>query len=309
MTSMITTNPAVKEIAPSGQGWVESVRTRLRVYWALIKSPQTGLLLMTGLAGFASGASPMTNWTTVLSLAGSLFLAVSGSTVLNMVYDRDIDARMERTAHRPLPSGQVLPWEALSLGLGLSAAGVAWATSMQPLYGLVVFAGLFFDVVVYTIWLKRHTPWSILWGGISGGMPALSGRVLASGEIDAVGVLLALGVLFWIPTHIMTFNMRYSDDYRKAGVPTFPSVYGFKITRWIIAAASLISAATFSYVAYLIGLSWGYLSLFAALSVGMFFLAMISLVKPTKQANFSLFKFASIYMLSAMILILAAGIR
>lgn len=302
-----TDRKSLPGISPFDRRIIAGVRSRLGAYWALIKSLQTGLLLVTGLAGFSSGACPVTHWTSVLNLAGSLALAISGSTVLNMVYDRDIDARMGRTVRRPLPSGRVSPREGLLLGLGMSAAGVAWAFSLLPVYGLVVFAGLFFDVVVYTIWLKRRTPWSILWGGISGGMPALAGRALAAGEIDAVGLLLALGVVCWIPTHIMTLNMRYHEDYRAARIPTFPLVYGFKVTRWIVTAACLLSAAAFGSAGYLTGLSWGYLSLLSALSVGMFVLALFSLVKPTKQANFGLFKFASVYMLSTMILIFVSG--
>ena len=285
-----------------------SFHSKLRQYWKLIKSYQTGLLLATGLAGFVSFACPITNWTTLLGLAGSLFLAISGSTILNMVYDRDIDGKMGRTTGRPIPSGQVSPREGLILGLALSLAGVAWAVAIHPLYGLVVFLGLFFDVLIYTIWLKRRTPWSIIWGGISGGMPILAGRALATGQIDTVGILLALGVLCWIPTHIMTFNMRYFDDYKRAGIPTFPSVYGFQTTRWIIAAASLLAAGAFGVAAYIIGLSWGYLRLLAVLSGGMFILAGTSLAKPSEKVNFGLFKYASLYMLNTMLLIFLEAI-
>ena len=114
---------------------------KLRPYWPLIKSLQTGLLLSTGLAGYMSARCPMFNIPTLLSLTGSLFLAISGSTILNMWYDRDIDAKMVRTAKRPLPSGQVTPQEALRLGLILSVLGIGWAVTMNSLYGLVVFAG------------------------------------------------------------------------------------------------------------------------------------------------------------------------
>ena len=303
----MATSTQIHKIA-SQSIFYQGLKTKLRLYWKLIKSLQTGLLLATGIAGFASFVCPVTNFPTLAAMAGSLFLAVSGSTVLNMVYDRDIDARMGRTTGRPIPSGQISPREGLILGVGLSAAGVTWALAIKPLYGLVVFAGLFFDVVVYTVWLKRRTPWSIIWGGISGGMPVLAGRVLAVGEIDAVGLLLALGVLCWIPTHIMTFNMRYFDDYKHAGVPTFPSQYGFGVTRLIIALASLLAAASFGYAAYLIGLDWGYLRLLSVLSVGMFFLAGVSLIRPSERINFGLFKYASLYMLNTMLLILLQAI-
>jgi len=132
-------------------------------------------------------------------------------TVCNKEFDRDIDASMGRTQKRPLPSGLVQPGEALKLGIVLSILGVGWALILDPLYGSIVFAGLFFDVIVYTVWLKRRTAWSIIWGGVSGGMPILAGRALGMGQIDWIGIALAASVLFWIPTHIMTFNIRYNN--------------------------------------------------------------------------------------------------
>jgi len=198
-------------------------------YFPLVKSLQTALLLVTGIAGYMSARCPVHNIPTVLGLTASLLLSISGSTVLNMWYDRDIDAIMPRTSKRPLSTGEIKPKEALIFGLIISVIGVGWALFLDPLYGVIIFAGLFFDVVVYTIWLKRRTAWSIIWGGISGGMPVLAGRVLGTGQIDWVGITLAMGVLFWIPTHILTFSMRYHDDYQKAKVPTFPSTYSFHL--------------------------------------------------------------------------------
>ncbi len=284
------------------------LRTKLRAYWMLIKSLQTGLLLVTGLAGYISGRCPVTTWQTLLALTGSLLLAISGSTVLHMVYDRDIDATMQRTCTRPLPAGRVSVREATLLGLTLAWGGVAWSFALSPLYGLIVFAGLFFDVVVYTIWLKRRTPYAIVVGGLAGGMPALAGRTLAVGRIDLVGLLLALAVLLWIPIHIMTFSLRYQEDYRHASVPTFPGSYGVRATRVIIAVSSLAAAAAMTAVAVLIGLAWGYLRLLAVLDAGLLALAVASLVRPTDHLNIGLFKYASTYMLGSMLLMAAGGV-
>jgi heme O synthase-like polyprenyltransferase len=104
--------------------------------------------------------------------------------------------------------------------------------------------GLFFDVVVYTIWLKRRTPWSIIWGGVSGGMPALAGRALGTGQIEWVGVALALAVLFWIPTHIMTFSLRYREDYAAGGRTHLSRrrTACERATRLIIAISSVLAA-------------------------------------------------------------------
>jgi heme o synthase len=282
---------------------LNSLRTKARLYWPLIKSLQTGLLLATGLAGYMSARCPVTHWTTLLGLGGSLFLAISGSTVLNMWYDRDIDARMGRTANRPLPSGQLGEREVLRLGLILSLLGVGWAVSMGALYGLVVFAGLFFDVVVYSMWLKRRTCWSILWGGIAGAMPILAGRTLGLGSIDWIGIALALGILFWIPTHTLTFSIRFQKDYRRACVPTFPSTYGIDFTRATIAVSSVLAAAAMVLAAYGIGMTWGYLRLLSVLSIGLLVLAFASTLRPSEKVNFGLFKYASLYMLAAMLLL------
>ena len=274
-------------------------------YWPLVKSLQTALLLATGLAGFMSARCPIMSWQTLFGVTGSLFLAISGSTVLNMWYDRDIDALMQRTCQRPLPSGKISPRAGLTFGLILSILGVSWALSMSILYGIIVFAGLFFDVVVYTIWLKRRTARSIVWGGIAGGMPVLAGRALATDQIDWIGITLSLAVLFWIPTHILTFNLRNYKDYQAAGIPTFPAKYGVQITQLTIAISSVIAAFMMGIAAYGIGLTWGYLRLMAVLTGGLLFLAMASILKPSEQVNFGLFKYASLYMLSAMVLLAA----
>lgn len=285
-----------------------NVATARRKYFPLVKSPQTALLLITGLAGYMSARCPVLNLLTVIGLAGSLLLSISGSTALNMWYDRDIDAKMPRTSKRPLSTGETKPKEALIFGLALSVIGISWALTIDLLYGVIVFAGLFFDVVIYTIWLKRRTAWSIIWGGISGGMPVLAGRVLGTGHMDWVGIALALGVLFWIPTHILTFSIRYHADYQKANVPTFPSTYNFQTTRLIIAVSSVLATLAFGIASYGVGLTWGFLRLLVVLSAGLFILAVQSLRSPSERITFGLFKYASLYMLSAMLLMFFAGI-
>ncbi|MBN2147736.1 MAG: UbiA family prenyltransferase [Anaerolineales bacterium] len=283
---------------------MKTVLAKFTLYWPLIKSLQTGLLVSTGLAGYMSARCPVFNLPTMAGLLVSLVASVSGSTILNMWWDRDIDARMGRTKKRPLACGKVDPAEALRVGLGLSAVGVGLALAMDVLYGLVIFAGLFFDVVVYSIWLKRRTCWSIVWGGISGGMPILAGRVLGVGGVDWVGVLLSLGVLFWIPTHILTFSMRYYDDYQAASVPTFPSTYGLAFTRATIAISSVLAALAMGLAAWGIGMEWSFLRVLGVLSAGLLVLAIGMVLRPSERINFGLFKYASVYMLASMLLMM-----
>lgn len=289
---------------------MKTLGARLRQYWSLIKSYQTGLLLLTGVVGYLSAGRTLAgDWREILGAAGSLFLAISGSTVLNMWYDRDIDAMMQRTCWRPLPTGRVSPTEALVLGLLLSFVGIAWALAIDPLFGTIVFAGSFFDVVVYTLWLKRRSAWSILWGGISGGMPLLAGRALGLGELDWIGLMLTAAILFWIPTHILTFAMRYFDDYQKAGVPTIPAAYGFQWTRIIIALSSALAVGAMVISAWGVGLTAGTMYVLLVLSVALLLLAATSVLRPSQRLNFGLFKYASLYMLSAMILIITGTVR
>jgi protoheme IX farnesyltransferase len=220
-----------------------------------------------------------------------------------MVYDRDIDILMTRTCNRPLPSGRVSVKEATLLGAGMSLLGIGWALALDPLYSMIVFVGWAFDVVVYTAWLKRRTPWSIVLGGIAGGMPILAGRVLGFGSIDWVGIFLALSVLLWIPTHIMTFSLKYKDDFARAGIPTFPSVYGDRTTRLLIAGSSVASALSMAIAMVGVGTSWGYVRLLVVLSIGLLLLAINSLLRPSLKTNYSLFKYASVFMLGSMMLV------
>ncbi len=275
---------------------------KLRLYFPLIKPLQSGLLLATGIAGYMSARIPL-NFPVFLAMVASLFLAISGSTILNMWYDHDIDAKMQRTQKRPNASGELTRTEIFRVGMFVSILGIGWAVLIHPLYGFVVFLGWFFDVVVYTLWLKRRTCWSIVWGGISGAMPILAGRVLAVGEVDIIGLLLAASVLFWIPTHTLTFSMKFFEDYKAAGVPTFPSTYGFETTRAIIALSSIIAAASIGVAAVMIGVQAGILRLLIVLSSGLLLLSFATVFRPSERVNFSLFKYASLYMLAAMMLL------
>lgn len=279
-----------------------SVTAKIKMYWQLIKSLQTGLLVATGIAGYMTARCPVYHLPTIAGLFFSLAAAVSGSTILNMWWDRDIDARMARTRSRPLPAGKLSSNEALLVGVGLSLLGVGAALAMDWVYGLIIFAGWFFDVIVYTVCLKRRTCWSIVWGGISGAMPILAGRTLALGAPDWIGVVLAAGILFWIPMHILTFSMRYAADYQAAGIPTFASTYGTRFTRVTIAISSVAASLCMLLAAWGVGLTWGYMRVLAALSFGLLGLAFSMIIRPSEKVNFSLFKYASLYMVSSMVL-------
>lgn len=286
--------------------FLQSMREKIGHYWILSKPSQTSLLLATGLAGFISArgsAEGMMNRPAMWAVGASLLLAIAGSTVLNMWWDADIDAKMGRTQKRPTSTGRLNEQEVLTTGLLLALIGTGWAAFLNPLYGAIIFAGLFFDVVIYSMWLKRRSCWSIVWGGISGAMPVLAGRALGMGRFDWVGGMLALGILLWIPTHTLTFSMKFAKDYGDAGVPTFPSTYGLEFTRRMIVLSSVLAAGAMAAAGYAIGMDWGFLRLLGVLSAGLLTLAAGMTFRPSEQVNFGLFKYASIYMLAAMILV------
>jgi len=281
---------------------------KVKAYWKLIKSLQTLLLLLTGITGFISSRCPYTSLEMFLLMIISLFLAISGTTVFNMVYDKDIDTKMNRTNKRPLPAGEISEKEAIIVGLVLTITGLGIAFFLSPLYGAIITAGLFIDFVIYTVWLKRISAWSILWGGISGGMPILAGRSLGIGAIDLEGILLAASILFWIPTHIMTFNIRHFEDYNNAKIPTFASKYGFKNTRLIIATSTILSSIAFASGAFILGLEWGFIRVLIVLAIIDLGFAINSILTPNDKTNFRVFKVASMYMIAAMLIIILGSI-
>jgi protoheme IX farnesyltransferase len=276
---------------------------RLRSFWALTKFRQTALLLVTGVCAYTLTRGLPFNPLEGLWMVTALLFSISGCTALNMFLDRDIDARMGRTADRPLPAGDVRPAEALVFGVFLSAIGLLLSFALDLPFGLAVTAGFVLDLLIYTAWLKRRTPLSIILGGVSGGMPILAGRVLGLGRVDAIGVLLAGSVLLWIPSHILTLAIRYADDYERAGVPMWPNVYGPRATRLFIAMANLLNTLILTSAGAMLRISRLPLLLLLGTSLGMFILSALQLVAPTERRNWVLFKAASLYMLASSLLL------
>jgi protoheme IX farnesyltransferase len=272
-------------------------------YWPLIKSRQTFMLTFTGVAGFlCQRPSPM-DWPRFLGLIGSLLTTIGGCTVLNMVFDRDIDRKMERTSQRPLVARQVNVRGAACLGGVLITIGLIWALRFSVLYCILILAGASLDVLVYTLWLKRRSAWSILWGGLSGGMPILAGHTLAVGKVYAAGLLLALAIVCWIPSHNLTLGMLYSADYLNAGVPTFLNVYGLAATRTAVTISSLLTVILMAAAFGLLNLPLAMFAILSASGLGLVGLAFYAWAGPSRQAVGALYKYSSFYMLVAMLLL------
>ncbi|MBA7650933.1 MAG: hypothetical protein GH143_10250 [Calditrichaeota bacterium] len=275
----------------------------LQFYIRLIKTPQTALLLFTAVAGYRSAGGNLALSEILVALVGLLF-TISGTTALNMVFDRDIDAVMERTRIRPIPTGVISPNAAFVFGSVLIVAGMSGNYWVSLSYATVVLAGVFFNLAVYTLWLKRRSPWSIVFGGLAGGMPILAGRALALGHIDWIGILLALVILLWIPSHILTLAMNHSRDYKLAGVPTFPNVFGFNSARYFMAVSNLAAAGIMLAVFLWLGVSVAGIVVLGLGSLILLGFSVRNILYPSERVNFTMFKFVSLYMAGAMLILI-----
>jgi len=275
----------------------------LRFYIRLIKTPQTALLLFTAVAGYRSASGDLALSEILVALVGLLF-TISGTTALNMVFDRDIDAVMERTRTRPIPTGVISPNAAFAFGSVLIIAGMSGNYWVSLSYATIVLAGAFFNLAVYTLWLKRRSPWSIVFGGLAGGMPILAGRTLALDYIDWIGILLALVILLWIPSHILTLAMSHSRDYKLAGVPTFPNVFGFNSVRYFMAVSNLAAAGIMLAVFLWLGVSIAGTVVLGLGSLILLGFSVRNILYPSERVNFTMFKFVSLYMAGAMLILI-----
>ena len=275
-------------------------------YWSLIKSRQTLMLTLTGMAGYLCARAGPMDWPRFAGMLGSLLVTIGGCTVLNMVFDRDIDQKMVRTRQRPLAARQIDVRAAAWVGSGLILLGLVWSLALSRPYFALAVAGVGLDVLVYTIWLKRRSAWSILWGGLSGGIPILAGRALVIGRIDLVGLLLALAIVCWIPSHNLTLSMLYSDDFLNASIPTFLNVYGLAATRATVVFSSLLSVIFMGAAFVQLALSLPVVIILAASSLGLVGLAVYVGARSSRQAVGTLYKYSSFYMLAAMLLLLLA---
>jgi protoheme IX farnesyltransferase len=169
-------------------------------------------------------------WLVVTTLIGGT-LSAGGANAINNVIDRDIDAEMRRTAHRPLPSQRIEPGPALVFGVVLGVAGFLWLWATTNLLAAGLSTGaLLFYVFVYTLYLKRSSTQNIVIGGAAGAVPALVGWAAVEGSLALPAWIMFAIVFFWTPPHFWALSLRYREDYARAGIPMLPVVKGEKAT-------------------------------------------------------------------------------
>lgn len=237
----------------------------------------------------------LNNWGLLhIIVAGAL--ASAGSSALNHYYDKDIDPLMKRTSTRPIPSGRMSAKSVLWYGLGVSAASVIYAGITLNLVSTFFIAlGIFFYVIVYTVWLKRNNASNIVIGGFAGSAASMAGWSAATGSMDLLGTLVGMLVFAWTPSHFWCLAMKIREDYAEAKVPMLPVLIGMeKTSKYILINTAIL--LPYSLMLYAFGLGLVYL-IIAAISGGLLFVYHYKLTKnPTSEFAWKAYKVTAPYL-------------
>ena len=229
-----------------------------------------------------------------LALAGAL--ASMGSSALNQYYDRDIDKIMYRTSSRPIPSGRLSPRNVMAYGLGLSSLSVilAWFT-LNPVATSMIALGIFFYVMVYTVWLKRYNAANIVIGGFAGSAASLAGWAAATGSINLLGFLVGWLVFMWTPSHFWCLAIKAREEYASVRLPMLPVLIGNEKTSSYIFVNTAI-LLPYSLALYFFGLGLLYTAV-AAISGSLMLIYHYKLTKnPSPEFAWKAYKVTAPYL-------------
>jgi protoheme IX farnesyltransferase len=276
----------------------------LRDYIEVSKPRIVVVLVITAVASLLAGsrfdATPNSAWDVnawqigFLTIAGAL--ASMGASALNHFYDRDIDKRMERTANRPIPGGRLSAKKVFVFGFALCILSIAIAFyALNPVATAMIAIGIFFYVIVYTVWLKRSNPSNIVIGGFAGSAASMAGWATATGSIDLLGFLIGWLVFMWTPPHFWCLAIKAREEYASVHVPMLPVLVGNQKT------ASYIMINTAILLPYSIALSFFGLGLVyttvAAISGSLMLLYHYKLTKnPTAEFAWKAYKVTAPYL-------------
>ena len=275
---------------------------RLKEYVEVSKPRIVVVLVITAVTSLLAGSrfdnTPgwhVTAWQLgFLTLAGAL--ASMGSSALNHYYDRDIDKLMYRTSSRPIPSGRLSPRNVMAFGLGTSILSVilAWFTLNSVATGLIA-VGIFFYVIVYTVWLKRYNAANIIIGGFAGSAAAMAGWAAATGSINLLGFLVGWLVFMWTPSHFWCLAIKAREEYASVRIPMLPVLIGNQKTSSYIFANTAI-LLPYSVALYFFGLGLLY-TVVAAISGSLMLIYHYKLTKnPTPEFAWKAYKVTAPYL-------------
>jgi protoheme IX farnesyltransferase len=245
-----------------------------RRYYDLTKPKVVALILFTALVGMLLAAPGMAPWQPLVFGLLGIGMAAAAGAALNHVVDQRIDALMDRTRNRPLPSGDMDTPHALAFALGLAFFAILILTILvNPLTALLTFCAFIGYAVIYTLYLKRRTPQNIVWGGIAGAAPPLLGWTAVTGELSSSAFLLLLLIFVWTPPHFWALAIKRRDEYARAGIPMLPITHGVEFTKQqiLLYTLMLLIVSLMPFVTHMSGLL--YLAGALCLGVGFIFQA------------------------------------
>jgi protoheme IX farnesyltransferase len=287
--------PAGGKAAPAGSK--TGTGGKIKAYFMLTKPRIIELLLITTVpAMIVAERGWPSPWLVLATLVGGS-MAAGSANCINCYIDRDIDEKMQRTSIRPLPSHDVTPRNALIFGVVLGVVSfVFMALTVNMPAAWLSLAAILFYVFIYTIGLKRYTPSNIVIGGAAGAAPALIGWAAVTGDVGRPAWVLFAIIFYWTPPHFWALAIRYSDDYKAAGVPMLPVVRGVpETTRQIVLySVVLLAVSLLMYPVAEVGLL--YLASATIMGLAFVFYAFRLRKNPDGKGAMSLFHFSIMYL-------------
>jgi protoheme IX farnesyltransferase len=276
---------------------------KISSYIDLTKPAVTFLLVLAGIAG-GFLAYPSSNlYGFIISLI-ALYIATSGINAITNYIDRDIDKKMQRTCNRAIPSGKIKPINALLFGIILLIISIALAWLASPYSSFWIVFGVLFDPVLYNWLSKRKTVFNILIGSLAGGAPVF---VMWSGITDKLFAWLPfylfMIIVIWTPIHIWSISIKYYDDYKIAGIPMLPVVYGKKFTARLIGLFALL-LTVFTTMIGIIELNYYFLAIVEILNIIMLLLSFKVIISSNENDSFKVFIYTNIYLAIIFLLII-----
>ena len=272
---------------------------KFRQYWALTKPRVVALIAFTAIIGMLMAVPGLPPAVPAIAGMVGIWLAAASAAAINHLIDQRIDVVMARTAHRPLPSGQLRSPQVLAFALALGALSmlilVVWT---NVLTAVLTFASLIGYAVVYTAWLKRATPQNIVIGGAAGAAPPVLGWAAVTGEVHPHALLLFLIVFVWTPPHFWALAIFRRDDYARAMIPMLPVTHGVTYTRWHVLFYTLLLVVV-TMLPWLTGMS-GLFYLGGALVLGGVFVyyAIRLMNPPSERFAMIVFNYSIVYLMA-----------
>jgi len=275
---------------------LKTQESTVKDYFDLLKPRVMSLVIFTAITGLYLAPGNIHPFIAVIAIF-CISIGSGAAGAMNMWYDRDIDNIMKRTKTRPIPSGKILPENALHMGVFLSVISVTlMALAVNFLSAALLAFAIFFYSYIYTVLLKRSTAQNIVIGGAAGALPPLIGWVSVTNYISVEPILLFLIIFFWTPPHFWALSLYSAEDYKKANVPMLPVVSGIKMTKIHILIYTLVLAIVTSIPSFIGFMGELYLWVVSILNIIFITLAILLYRDPQNKLSVKTFFFSIFYL-------------